>query len=127
MPVANKEVQPSSDGSAAPQQKYITPAMKQRMATNRQGPREDGEEVFTLRVSNISEEVDEYELKDMFNSIAQADRVRLVKDMETGVSKGFAFVNYSRKEDAEAAMKKYHGQRSGYLILSVEWAMQKRK
>jgi len=46
----------------------------------------------------------------------------LAKDHDTGESKGFAFINYVYREDAQVAMEKLNGKGFGYLILALEWA-----
>jgi translation initiation factor 3 subunit G len=81
-----------------------------------------GDEAYTLRVTNLSESVTEDNLKTLFNRFGSLQRVFLVKDKTTKVSKGFAFVSYLHRADAEKAMSKVHGMGHDHLILQVEWA-----
>jgi translation initiation factor 3 subunit G len=81
-----------------------------------------GDEAYTLRVTNLSESVTEDNLKTLFNRFGSLQRVFLVKDKTTKVSKGFAFVSYLHRTDAEKAMSKVHGMGHDHLILQVEWA-----
>lgn len=46
----------------------------------------------------------------------------LAKDPETMQSRGFAFVSFLQKADAEAAMKALQGYGYDHLILKLEWA-----
>lgn len=86
------------------------------------GGSQDRDETNTLRVTNISEDTTEDDLKELFRPFGQLSRTYLAKDRETGASRGFAYVSYIRKEDAERAMGKLDGYGYDYLILSVEWA-----
>jgi len=82
----------------------------------------DRDDSNTLRVTNISEDAQERDLQDLFKKFGQVSRVYLAKDRDTGVSRGFAYVSYIRKEDAETAMQMLNGYGYDHLILKVEWA-----
>lgn len=47
------------------------------------------------------------------------------KDQETGLCKGFGFVSFESRTDAETAMKKVHGLPYDHLILQVQWSVPK--
>ncbi|KUF80997.1 WD repeat-containing protein 36 [Phytophthora nicotianae] len=49
-------------------------------------------------------------------------RVYLAKDRETFQSRGFAFVSFMYREDAEKALNKLQGYGYDHLILKLEWA-----
>ena len=51
-----------------------------------------------------------------------SSRVYVAIDQKTGVSRGFGFVNFVNKEDAERAIIKLNGYGYDNLILRVEWA-----
>ena len=63
----------------------------------------------TLRVTNISEDTEEEDLWDIFQRFGRVHRIYLGKDQVTGLCKGFAFVSFEDKKEAEVAMKKVHG------------------
>ena len=48
--------------------------------------------------------------------------IYLGKDQETGLCKGFAFVSYETKAEAEKAMGKINGLPYDHLILSCSWS-----
>lgn len=76
----------------------------------------------SLRVTNLSEDVKEGDLQDLFGQCGRLQRVYLAKDMQTFQSKGFAFITYYNKEDAQKAIDKLNGHGYDNLILQVNWA-----
>ena len=50
---------------------------------------------------------------------------RVIWDHNTGRSKGYGFVSFRRKEDAEAAIEKMHGKNVGSRCIRVGWAQHK--
>lgn len=83
------------------------------------GSRED---LPTLRVTNISEDTAESDLRDLFGTFGRVARVYVGRDRETGVGKGFAFVSFEEKAVAQRAMEKVHGRGYDNLILNVQWS-----
>jgi len=76
----------------------------------------------TLRVTNISEDTGESDLRELFSNFGHVVRVYVGRDRETGVGKGFAFVSFDDKADAQRAMEKVHGRGYDNLILNVQWS-----
>jgi len=81
-----------------------------------------GEDQSTLRVTNLSEDTTEQDLSDLFRRFGHTSRIYLAKDRLTNKSRGFAFINYTHREDAQAAIDKLNGHGYDHLILQVEWA-----
>jgi len=79
----------------------------------------------SLRVTNLSEDCREGDLQDLFSQFGRLARVFLAKDQETYQSKGFAFITYYTKEDAQRAIDRLHGHGYDNLILSVQFAKPK--
>lgn len=63
----------------------------------------------TLRVTNVSEDASEDDLRELFSRFGRVARVFIGKDRETGIGKGFAFVSFEEKAHAQKAMEKMHG------------------
>ncbi|KAG8738278.1 translation initiation factor eIF3 subunit g [Ceratobasidium sp. 414] len=63
----------------------------------------------TLRVTNVSEDTQEDDLRELFSKFGRVARVYIGKDRETGVGKGYAFVSFEEKANAERAMLKVNG------------------
>ncbi|KDO34586.1 hypothetical protein SPRG_00649 [Saprolegnia parasitica CBS 223.65] len=103
--------------------KYVPPSMRGASAPSDdvRAPVADKDSA-TLRVTNISPETREDDLKDLFRVFGPLERVYLAKDRETFQSRGFAFVSYVYREDAQKAMDKLQGYGYDHLILKLEWA-----
>jgi translation initiation factor 3 subunit G len=76
----------------------------------------------SLRVTNLSEDVTEADLQELFRPFGPVTRVFLAVDRATGENRGFAFVNYVHREDAERAIRNLNGYGYDNLILRVEYA-----
>jgi len=76
----------------------------------------------TLRVTNISEDTQENDLRELFGVFGRVARVYVGRDRETGAGKGFAFVSFEDKANAQKAIDKVHGRGYDNLILSVQWS-----
>ena len=62
-----------------------------------------------LYVGNLSYNVTEDSLKDVFAAIGEVQSVRIITDAATGRSKGFGFVEMAADEDAEKAIATLNG------------------
>jgi hypothetical protein len=122
---------PAPSGAAAPAastgSRYVPPSLRNRGPGERMpgGPGAgpvNRDDLPTLRVTNISEDVEENDLRDLFGSFGRVARVYVGRDRETGIGKGFAFVSFEDREVAKRAMDKLHGRGYDNLILSVQWS-----
>nr|CAH0103147.1 unnamed protein product [Daphnia galeata] len=122
---------PAAAAAGGPQAKggkegsaYIAPALRdggnRKGETMAMGRRTD--EGCTVRVTNLSENARDSDLQELFGRIGEISRIFLSKDKNTGQSRGFAFVSYKRREDAERAIKTLNGFGYDHLILTVEWS-----
>jgi len=80
------------------------------------------DDTTTVRVTNLSEDTREEDLKELFKPFGPIGRVYLGVDKITKMARGFAFINFLYKEDAAKAIEKLNGHGYAHLILSVEWA-----
>jgi len=62
-----------------------------------------------IYVGNLPFSVDSDALKELFSSYGEISEVNLVSDKFSGRSKGFGFVTFSKKEDAEKAISEMNG------------------
>ena len=58
-----------------------------------------------LYVGNLTYSVGEDQLRDIFGSYGEIDEITVIKDRDTGRSKGFAFITFNTVEDAEKALE----------------------
>jgi len=79
-------------------------------------------DALTLRVSNLSEDVREGDLQELFGQFGRLQRVFLGKCQETNNSKGWAFISYHSKADAEMCIKRLNGHGYDNLVLKVDWS-----
>lgn len=91
--------------------KYVPPSMR----GGGRGPGESmgrpggsRDDLPTLRVTNISEDTQENDLRELFGAFGRVARVYVGRDRETGAGKGFAFVSFEDKSVAQKAMDKMH-------------------
>ncbi|XP_028775668.1 eukaryotic translation initiation factor 3 subunit G-like [Neltuma alba] len=76
----------------------------------------------SVRVTNLSEDTREPDLLELFRPFGAVSRVYVAVDQKTGISRGFGFVNFVNREDAQRAINKLNGYGYDSLILRVEWA-----
>ncbi|KAL9225220.1 hypothetical protein vseg_001169 [Gypsophila vaccaria] len=66
------------------------------------------------------------EIKEKFLGAGFVWDAFIPKNPETGVSKGFAFVKFTSKHDAENAILKFNGKPFGSRTIAVDWAVPKK-
>ncbi|KAJ7548588.1 hypothetical protein O6H91_07G018200 [Diphasiastrum complanatum] len=113
---------PGAGSGTANKGSYIPPSM-------RGGSKADGGETMrrgrddnSIRVTNLSEDTREQDLQELFRPFGPISRIYVAFDRETGLSRGFAFINFVNREDAVRAINKLDGYGYDNLILRVEWA-----
>ncbi len=75
-----------------------------------------------LFVGNLSFQTNELELRDLFGQSGEIAEVKVVTDRETGRSRGFAFVEMTKAEDADKAISDLNGREFGGRALKVSQA-----
>ena len=76
----------------------------------------------TLRVTNLSEDCREQDLRELFSHYGRVTRVYLAMDKFTKLPRGFAFVSFYSRQDAESALENLQGCGYDHLILHLDWA-----
>ncbi|OMO61988.1 hypothetical protein CCACVL1_23094 [Corchorus capsularis] len=100
---------------------YVPPGMRpgaERTGTDMRRRNDEN----SVRVTNLSEDTREPDLLELFRPFGAVSRVYVAVDQKTGMSRGFGFVNFVNKEDAQRAINKLNGYGYDNLILRVEWA-----
>jgi RNA recognition motif-containing protein len=75
-----------------------------------------------LYVGNLSYATREEELRELFAQAGTVTSVALIKDRDTGSSKGFAFVEMTTQAEAQTAISKFHNYQLGERPLTVNMA-----
>ncbi|HVM71867.1 MAG TPA: RNA-binding protein [Anaerolineales bacterium] len=75
-----------------------------------------------IYVGNLSYATTEDELRDLFAQAGTVTSVALIKDRDTGQSKGFAFVEMSSQSEAEKAIQTFNGYTLANRPLKVNMA-----
>ncbi|KAF8884737.1 translation initiation factor 3, RNA-binding subunit [Gymnopilus junonius] len=126
-PDTNAPAAPPGAPGAPTGGKYVPPSM--RGGTGARGPGESmrgaggsRDDLPTLRVTNISEDTQENDLRELFGGFGRVARVYVGRDRETGAGKGFAFVSFEDKAAGQKAIDKVNGRGYDNLILSVQWS-----
>ncbi len=80
-----------------------------------------------LFVGSISWNLTWQELKEAFSEFGEVGFVKIVKDRETGRSKGFGFVEFENAEDAATAKEAMDGKELDGREIKVDFAEDKRE
>jgi RNA recognition motif-containing protein len=75
-----------------------------------------------LYVGNLSYETSESDLRSLFTQSGTVNEVVLIKDRDTGSSKGFGFITMSTQEEANKAIQQFNGHSLGSRELKVNIA-----
>jgi cold-inducible RNA-binding protein len=78
-----------------------------------------------IYVGNLSYETSEDDLRTLFTQAGTVASVALIKDRDTGQSKGFAFVEMSNQSEAEKAIATFNGYTLANRPLKVNMARPK--
>lgn len=101
---------------------YVPPSMRAGAGKGEGEGMRRGRDENSIRVTNLSEDTREQDLQELFRPFGLISRIYVAFDRETGLSRGFAFINFVNREDAIRAINKLDGYGYDNLILRVEWA-----
>lgn len=119
----------STAGSPAPSApgKYVPVHLRNRQPGAEGEKRFDRDDSTTLKVSQLNEVVTEQMIRnELFANFGPLVRVNIVRNKETGRSKGLAFVQFASETTAQRAMEALNGRGYHSLILHVEFTKPRR-
>ncbi|KFK32898.1 hypothetical protein AALP_AA6G302400 [Arabis alpina] len=80
---------------------------------------------WKLIIRNLPFQAKPTEIKKVLSAVGFVWDVFVPKNLETGLPKGFAFVKFTCKRDAENAIKKFNGHMFRKRPIAVDWAVPK--
>lgn len=80
---------------------------------------------FHIFVGDLSPDIDQQKLREAFEPYGEISDVKIMKDPITLAHKGYGFVSFVNKVDAEAAISKMNGQWLGSRKIRTNWAIRK--
>ncbi len=81
-----------------------------------------GEEKMNIYVGNLSYDLTEKELEELFAEFGSVTAARIITDRTTGRSKGFGFIEMDNKAEGEEAIKQLDGKEMNERPLKVNEA-----
>ncbi|CAO4365794.1 unnamed protein product [Caenorhabditis nigoni] len=80
---------------------------------------------FHVFVGDLSSEVDNQKLREAFIPFGDVSDAKVIRDTNTTKSKGYGFVSYPKREEAERAIEQMNGQWLGRRTIRTNWATRK--
>lgn len=101
--------------------KYVPPGRREgsRLIDSSMRGRDD---VAAIRISHLSDSTTDKDLEDLVSPFGPIQKLFLAKDKTTNLCKGFAYVHFKLKSDAERAINSLNGFGYDHLILTVDWS-----
>ncbi|KAK2755114.1 hypothetical protein FQN54_006643 [Arachnomyces sp. PD_36] len=87
--------------------------------------KEDTSNHFHIFVGDLSNEVNDEVLLQAFSAFGSVSEARVMWDMKTGRSRGYGFVAFRERPDAEKALNSMDGEWLGSRAIRCNWANQK--
>lgn len=107
---------------------FLEREMKVNWATSSAGtgqPKTDTSHHHHIFVGDLSPEIDNDTLREAFTPFGEISNCRIVRDPQTMKSKGYAFVSFVKKSDAENAIQSMNGQWLGSRMIRTNWSTRK--
>lgn len=80
---------------------------------------------FHVFVGDLSSEVDSTKLREAFSPFGVVSEAKVIRDTATNKPKGYGFVSYPKRDDAERAIEQMNGQWLGRRTIRTNWASRK--
>ncbi|OXU25742.1 hypothetical protein TSAR_004570 [Trichomalopsis sarcophagae] len=105
---------------------FLNKEMKVNWATSPGNqPKLDTSNHHHIFVGDLSPEIETQTLREAFTPFGEISNCRIVRDPQTLKSKGYAFVSFVKKSDAEAAIAAMNGQWLGSRSIRTNWSTRK--
>ena len=77
---------------------------------------------MNIYVGNLPYSISEDDLKEAFGAFGEVEKANIIKDRDTGNSKGFGFIEMGNDDDAKKAIEELDGSELGGRNLKVNEA-----
>lgn len=113
--------------SAMNKRLFLDREMKVNWATSSAGnqPKTDTSQHHHIFVGDLSPEIETDTLREAFAPFGEISNCRIVRDPQTLKSKGYAFVSFVKKSEAESAIQAMNGQWLGSRAIRTNWSTRK--
>lgn len=88
-------------------------------------PKTDTSKHFHIFVGDLSPDIESHQLREAFQPFGTISDCKIIRDPQTLKSKGYGFVSFVKKEDAENAIAGMNGQWIGSRAIRTNWATRK--
>uniref|UniRef100_A0A673KK88 Nucleolysin TIA-1-like n=1 Tax=Sinocyclocheilus rhinocerous TaxID=307959 RepID=A0A673KK88_9TELE len=105
--------------------KILGKDMKVNWASMPGSQKKDTSNHFHVFVGDLSPEISTDDVRAAFAPFGKISDARVVKDLATGKSKGYGFISFINKWDAENAIQQMNGQWLGGRQIRTNWATRK--
>jgi RNA-binding protein with serine-rich domain 1 len=95
--------------------------MGRRDSSDDDRDRAGGTPKTTLQVSNLTRNCKEDHLKEIFGNFGKVMAVHLAIDKEVALPKGYGYVDYEHKEEADAALVSMNGGQIDGNVIKIEF------
>lgn len=101
---------------------YVPPSMRYGKGNEGESMKRPGRDDNSIRVTNLSEDTREQDLQELFSPFGSISRIYVAFDRETGLSRGFAFINFVNRYEFCSFLRTLI--LSSYLVWIVECAFE---
>ncbi|XP_065165503.1 nucleolysin TIAR isoform X2 [Atheta coriaria] len=111
----------------APTSAQVVQAVQQQTQQQTQPPqpKQDTSKHHHIFVGDLSPEIETQTLREAFAAFGEISDCRVVRDPQTLKSKGYGFVSFIKKAEAESAIAAMNGQWLGSRSIRTNWATRK--
>ncbi|BFY98558.1 hypothetical protein BsWGS_01599 [Bradybaena similaris] len=88
-------------------------------------PKQDTSKHFHVFVGDLSADIEQHQLRDAFAAYGEISDCKIIRDPATMKSRGYGFVSFVNKQDAEAAINNMNNQWLGTRPIRTNWATRK--
>ncbi|XP_035825925.1 nucleolysin TIAR isoform X1 [Aplysia californica] len=88
-------------------------------------PKQDTSKHFHVFVGDLSSDIEQHQLRDAFCVYGEISDCKIIRDPATMKSKGYGFVSFVNKQDAEQAINGMNNQWLGTRPIRTNWATRK--